>query len=72
MSFPVYFISIPAQHGTHVPVLKYAFHRKIYGNWRHAFLISTLDGGEKTGRRPATEIAFRRRGKALSNYRTGG
>jgi len=33
--------SILAQHGTHAPVLKYAFRRKIYGELRHAFLIST-------------------------------
>jgi hypothetical protein len=61
MNFPVYFISIPAQLGSHVPVPKYAFHSKIYGEWRHVFLISTLEGGEKSDTGPDPEIAFHRR-----------
>jgi len=72
MSFPVDFISIPAQKATHVPVPKYAFHRKIYGEWRRVFLLSTLDGVEKSDKGPAPEIAFHRRWKALNNYWKGG
>jgi hypothetical protein len=72
MSFPVCSISIPAQDGTHLPVPKYALHRKIYGERRPVFLISTLDGVEKSDTGPAPEIAFHRRRKALNSYRTGG
>jgi hypothetical protein len=72
MSFPVYFISKTAQYGTHVPVPKYAFHRKIYGEWGHAFLISILDGLMKSDSGPAPDIAFHCRGKAFNDYWTGG
>jgi hypothetical protein len=58
MSFPVYFIPIPAQLGTHVPVPVYAFHRKIYGEWRHVFLIATLDGAEKSDTGPTPKLHF--------------
>ena len=71
MSLLVYFLSITAQHGTSLPIPKYAFHRKIYGECRHALLMSTQDAVEKSDTGPADIIAFHRSGKLSNNYWVG-